>query len=101
MGCSDAFSIFGFLAFILALLNLLMTGGDMGMGGTRRRKRDNSDVNPDLMKSGLLAAHHLLQGFLQALDSPDQMCAGQTLCKAAENAAKFGDVGRAFVEASR
>ena len=39
-GCNDAFSVFGFLAVLLALLDLLIELGDDG-----RRKRDAGQGN--------------------------------------------------------
>ena len=121
-GCTDAFSVFGFLAFVLALLNLLMTGNDGGDGSRRRKRRETtadhfsrhfkedlpanvfpgkSRPDPEMLRSGLLSGHQLLQGFLRALDCPDQSCSRRTLCQAATQTADLGLVGQAFVRASR
>ena len=71
-GCDDPFAIFGFLAFLLALLQLLVDSG----GGEERRKRSTNQcnheeafkTNPDV-REGVLGAYIMLQGFLNSLDT--------------------------------
>ena len=65
-GCgSDPFAIFGFLAFILVILQLLANNG----GNRRRREaeqRCDHETKPE--GSGQLAAAIIFQGFLNGLD---------------------------------
>ncbi|XP_063603020.1 uncharacterized protein LOC134778993 [Penaeus indicus] len=42
-GCSDSFSVFGFLAFLLALLDLILE-----LQGNRRKKRDTRGMEEDV-----------------------------------------------------
>ena len=50
-GCNDAFSVFGFLAFLLALLDLIMELNMMA-AGRKRRKRFST---PDFLTEGYKA----------------------------------------------
>ncbi|CAL4106420.1 unnamed protein product, partial [Meganyctiphanes norvegica] len=105
-GCNDAFSGFGFLAFLLALLDLILelqADADMG-GGTGRRRREASTadggvINPwesSVVQEAGVACYSMYRGYLNALavedDSPD--CAKRFLCEAAEEAAQAGQLGK-------
>jgi len=91
-GCNNsAFSVFGFLAFLLAAANLFMM--------ERRKKRDvttdNSvcGINGNQKNETILASYSMLRGFLNALDAHDQVCSNYFMCQAAFNASKMGDIG--------
>ncbi|XP_047488984.1 uncharacterized protein LOC125039225 [Penaeus chinensis] len=98
-GCSDSFSVFGFLAFLLALLDLILE-----LQGNRRKKRDargvEEDVNlkaecqsQDEIQQATSACYSLLRGFLNTLAAQDAECARRFLCEGAEEAASAGPVG--------
>ena len=70
-GCDDPFAIFGFLAFLLALLQLLVDSG----GDEARKKRSTYQCsheqalkNSPELKEGVLGAYIMFQGFLNAVD---------------------------------
>ena len=70
-GCDDPFAIFGFLAFLLALLQLLVDSE----GGEERKKRSTYQCsheqvlkNSPELKEGVLGAYIMFQGFLNAVD---------------------------------
>lgn len=92
-GCNnDAFSVFGFLAFLLAAANLLM------MDAAKRKKRSDDFqecvVGNDNKKEVLEASYSMLRGFLNALDAHDKNCSNYFVCEAAQEAAKLGAVGK-------
>lgn len=64
-GCNDPFSIFGFLAFLLVLLQLLANNG----GGRRKRSTQDCSVHQETsqVREGMLAVHLILQGFINSL----------------------------------
>jgi hypothetical protein len=73
-GCDDPFAIFGFLAFLLALLQLLVDSG------SKKKKRSTEDCqfvnrqggNRDReMREGALAVYSMIQGFLNTMDVGD------------------------------
>ena len=69
-GCSDGFSIFGFLAFLLAAANLFMMD--------ERKKRDINTkscgiINEDNKKEVAFASYSMLRGFLNAVDAHDKV----------------------------
>merc|ERR1712106_282851 len=100
-GCgNDSFEVFGFLAFGLYLLNLVMN--------MKRRKRSadqcSSDFDPsrepELME-GVLAFYSMFQGFLTAFyDGEDPGCRSLALCQAARDASELGKVGRTVAKAA-
>ncbi|XP_064080689.1 uncharacterized protein LOC135197566 [Macrobrachium nipponense] len=108
-GCTDSFSVFGFLAFLLALLDLIldlqmnMAAGGGGAGGRSIRSpggvhqasgrppltcQDNAEL-----QQATSACYSMLRGFLNALASDDPECAERFLCEGAEEAAAAGPVG--------
>ena len=107
-GCNDAFSVFGFLAFLLALLDLIMelNGGMMmgggGGGGGRgwgRRKRAVSQ-QPEV-RQAMLASYSMFRGFLNALDADNPACSALFMCEAAVEAARRGQTGYTVSKAAR
>ena len=71
-GCDDPFAIFGFLAFLLALLQLLVDSG------SKKKKRSTEDcqlVNRQggsrEVREGALAVYSMIQGFLNTMDVGD------------------------------
>ena len=71
-GCDDPFAIFGFLAFLLALLQLLVDSG------SKKKKRSAEDcqlVNRQggsrEVREGALAVYSMIQGFLNTMDVGD------------------------------
>ncbi|XP_023320981.1 uncharacterized protein LOC111695748 [Eurytemora carolleeae] len=99
-GCNDAFSVFGFLAFLLALVDLIMRL----QAGNKRRKREDSSTctvrvssqdNPQL-KEGTLAAYSMFRGFLNSMENEEEnksSCAKLSMCEAAREAANLGEIG--------
>ena len=64
-GCNDPFAIFGFLAFLLVLVQLLANNG----GGRRKRSTENCSYHEESsqMKEAMLAVHLVYQAFLNSL----------------------------------
>ena len=64
-GCNDPFAIFGFLAFLLVLLQLLANNG----GGRKRRSTRLCPYHEESnqLQEGRLAVHLVFQGFLNSL----------------------------------
>ena len=64
-GCNDPFSIFGFLAFLLVLLQLLANNG----GGRRKRSAEDCSVDQETsqVREGMLAVHLVFQGFINSV----------------------------------
>ncbi|XP_066960766.1 uncharacterized protein [Macrobrachium rosenbergii] len=106
-GCTDSFSVFGFLAFLLALLDLIldlqmnMAGGG-GTAGRSVRSADGVDEssgspltcqNNAELQQATSACYSMLRGFLNALASDDPECAKRFMCEGAEEAATAGPVG--------
>ena len=52
-GCSDAFSVFAFLAFLVALVNILMNNGRK-----RRRRKREANSESDYVRN-LKVAHQI------------------------------------------
>ncbi|XP_071522433.1 uncharacterized protein [Panulirus ornatus] len=98
-GCNDAFSGFGFLAFLLALLDLILELQD---DGVTRKRRDLSGWSEDaslmdLQESespGWSACYSMYRGFLNALATTDAACANRFLCEGSEEAAATGTLGQ-------
>ena len=63
-GCNDPFAIFGFLAFLLVLLQLLANNN-----GRRRKRSEENCYNQesDQVREAMLAVHLVFQGFLNSL----------------------------------
>jgi len=110
-GCnSDAFAVFGFLAFLLAAANLFMQNQ---AGGRRKRSVDPSS-NPfhsenTMMCSAprstsewnqevVLASYSLFRGFLNALDAENSTCSQFIICEASKEAAKLGWIGKSLAK---
>ena len=115
--------MFAFLAFLVALVNILMNNGRK-----RRRKREaNSEsdyvrnlkvapsnltvklntthqaceVNPHEIQQGINATHSLLEGYMKALGSETPECSAFHLCEAGFATAGLGPVGRSFAKVAR
>ena len=93
-GCYDAFTVFAFLAFLLALLDLIL---ELQMMRRRRRKREERDDE----KNATLAANSILRGFLNTVDTKDEHCAKRFYCEGAQAAAKNGEIGRKMARIAR
>ncbi|XP_042876680.1 uncharacterized protein LOC122256196 [Penaeus japonicus] len=102
-GCNDAFTGFGFLAFLLALLDLILELQD----GNRRRRSVPNDLGlgPEAFTTMALesgpeaqgaaaACYSLHRAFLNALATRDGECARRFMCEGAEEAAASGPLGR-------
>ncbi|XP_068225053.1 uncharacterized protein [Palaemon carinicauda] len=102
-GCTDSFSVFGFLAFLLALLDLILdlqmnmagdggrnvrSAGDDSSGGGPVTCQNNAEL-----QQATSACYSMLRGFLNALASDDPECAKRFLCEGAEEAVTAGPVG--------
>ncbi|XP_068223799.1 uncharacterized protein [Palaemon carinicauda] len=103
-GCNDAFSGFGFLAFLLALLDLILElSNDMAGRRLRRASVDSSSesifltnelkANP-VMEKASVACYSMHRGFLNALAAVDGECAKRFLCEGAHEAASQGQLGK-------
>ena len=68
-GCEDPFAIFGFLAFLLALIQILI---DQNNAGNGRRKR-SLDGNSLAFQQATLAALGMLQGFINTINSGNKI----------------------------
>lgn len=107
-GCNDAFSGFGFLAFLLALLDLILELNNDAAG--RRRRRDAASAfvgssperlfvtnglksDPEMEKASS-ACYSMYRGFLNALAATEEVCAKRFLCEGASEAASQGRLGR-------
>ncbi|XP_066959482.1 uncharacterized protein [Macrobrachium rosenbergii] len=106
-GCNDAFSGFGFLAFLLALLDLIL---ELSNDGARRLRRNAADSPPasspesifltndlktnPLMEEASAACYSMHRGFLNALAAADGECAKRFLCEGAHEAASQGRQGK-------
>ena len=110
-GCNDPFAIFGFLAFLLVLLQLLANNG----GGRKKRSTRfcSHHEESNQLKEGRLAVHLVFQGFLNSLSEGigilkylrrqkilnqcykggDLSCKQRSLCEGLSEAAKLGEVG--------
>jgi len=99
---NDGLEVFGFLAFGLYLLNLVMN--------MKRRKRRAGaeqcgdefvpDMEPDLVE-GVLAFYTMFQGFLTAFyDEEESSCRSLAVCEAAKDATKLGNVGKTVAKAA-
>ena len=68
-GCNDAFSVFAFLSFLLALITLMQNAGN----GRKKRSagcRDQVEHKTNhKVREGMLAAYIMFQGFLNAIES--------------------------------
>ncbi|KAG0718197.1 hypothetical protein GWK47_052890 [Chionoecetes opilio] len=115
-GCNDSFSVFGFLAFLLALFDLIMElqdDADAAADTTMRSARNLSAREgraADLLAEQLLpvsaqehgegsqqaaaACHSMLRGFLNGVTANDATCAERFLCEGAEEATAAGDFGQ-------
>ncbi|XP_042221012.1 uncharacterized protein LOC121865562 [Homarus americanus] len=101
-GCNDAFSGFGFLAFLLALLDLILELQN-NTGTRRRREAGDWSGGEDLLSLHLedprshraaAACYSMYRGFLNALSTTDGDCAKRFLCEGAEEAASTGKLGQ-------
>ncbi|XP_071542359.1 uncharacterized protein [Panulirus ornatus] len=97
--CTDSFSVFGFLAFLLALLDLILELQDMDDGTRRRRAAQGESVpippcqEEQEVLQATSASYSLLRGFLNALATDDAECAKRFLCEGAEEASAAGPLG--------
>ena len=64
-GCNDPFAIFGFLAFLLVLLQLL--ANNQGRRKKRSTRLCSYHEESNQLKEGRLAVHLVFQGFLNSL----------------------------------
>ena len=101
-GCNDAFSVFAFLAFLLALLQLIQDNG----GGRKKRSEEcHHMAQPEKrVREGMLAAHIMFQGFLNSVGSQnkhDDRCANWAMCEAGREARKVGRVGEVVAIVAR
>ncbi|XP_045115379.1 uncharacterized protein LOC123506977 isoform X2 [Portunus trituberculatus] len=109
-GCNDAFSVFGFLAFLLALFDLIMElQNDSDMTRSIRdvsgRERLPSELFADqlLPVSGNQAAaaaacYSMLRGFLHGMTTTDAACAEKFVCEGADAAAATGPLGQVIAK---
>jgi len=112
-GCNDAFTVFAFMAFLLALLDLIL---ELQM---ERRKRSTNENNFDIIfdeivldeqdsfnmveRNATLATHSIFRGFLNTLTgigNKEESCAQFYFCEAAYHASNFGDIGRKIARIS-
>merc|ERR1712183_653583 len=97
-GCNDPFAIFGFLAFLLVLLQLLANNG----GGRKKRSSRLCSYHEESnqLKEGRLAVHLVFQGFLNSLSEGDISCKQRSLCEGLSEAVKLGEVGSIVAKVS-
>lgn len=102
-GCTDSFSVFGFLAFLLALLDLILdlqaNNADNNARHLRSAERERSNSQDPTcqenaeMQQATSACYSLLRGFLNSLAAEDGECAKRFMCEGAEEAATAGPIG--------
>ena len=98
-GCFDAFTVFAFLAFMLALLDLIL---ELQMQRRKRRSLDEATNDHEILnRNATLASHFMMRGFLNTLDSPNQSCAQKLFCQGVQEASKLGLVGKEIANISR
>ena len=90
--CSDPLSFASFLAFALAVANLMM-----GQGG-RRKKRAPTCVDRDLKEDLIMATSTIITGVVFSYDESGGLCRGRTLCDTGKQLRQFGEVGRLMAE---
>ncbi|KAK8390740.1 hypothetical protein O3P69_010447 [Scylla paramamosain] len=114
-GCNDAFSVFGFLAFLLALFDLIMElQNNMNM---TRSVRDvsawegraseflaehllpiSSQENGEEPQQAAAACYSMLRGFLHGMTTTDAVCAEKFVCEGADAAAATGAFGQVIAK---
>ena len=92
--CSDPLSFASFLAFALAVANLMM-----GNGG-RRKKRSPSCVDRDLKDDLIRSTATIVTGVVTSYDESGGFCRSRTLCDTGNRLRHFGRVGRLMAEGS-
>lgn len=66
-----------------------------------KRKRRSTSKDEDDEKNATLAAHSLMRGFLNTLDTSNGTCAQMYYCQGVQEASKRGDVGRKMARIAR
>ena len=91
--CSDPLSFASFLAFALAVANLMM-------GRRRRRRRSPTCLDRDLKEDLIMATSTVITGVVASYDESGGFCRSRTLCDTGARLRQLGRVGRLMAEGS-
>ena len=91
--CSDPLSFASFLAFALAVANLMM-------GRRRRRRRSPTCLDRDLKEDLIMATSTVITGVVASYDESGGFCRSRTLCDTGARLRQLGGVGRLMAEGS-
>ena len=92
--CSDPLSFASFLAFALAVANLMM-----GNGRRRKKRSPAACLERDLKDDLIMATSTILTGAVFSYDESGGFCRRRrTLCDTGNQLRQFGDVGRLMAE---
>ena len=93
--CSDPLSFASFLAFALAVANLMMGNG------RRRKKRSATCVDRDLKEDLIMATSTIITGVVFSYDESRDLCRSRTLCDTGKQLRQFGPVGKLMAEGTQ
>ena len=94
--CSDPLSFASFLAFALAVANLMMGQG-------RRRKRsvpEGSCIDRDLKEDLIMSTSTIVTGVVYSYDQSVGACRERILCHTGRQLRQYGEVGQLMAEAT-
>ena len=87
--CSDPLSFASFLAFALAVANLMMNGG----GGKRRKRESRSCVDESIYKNLTMATSIVMNQIMSEKEQTEKSCKQQNLCIVGEKLSTLGKTG--------
>ena len=91
--CSDPLSFASFLAFALAVANLMM-----GNGRRRKKRSPATCIDRDLKDDLIMATSTIITGVVFSYDESGGFCRSRTLCDTGKQLRQFGRVGRLMAE---
>ena len=91
--CSDPLSFASFLAFALAVANLMM-----GNGRRRKKRSPATCLDRDLKDDLIMATSTIITGVVFSYDESGGFCRSRTLCDTGKQLRQFGRVGRLMAE---
>lgn len=94
--CSDPLSFASFLAFALAVANLMMGNG-------RRRKRSSSEnfcIDRDLKEDLIMSTSTIVTGVVFSFDQSRESCRERILCDTGRQLRHYGEVGQLMADAT-
>ena len=91
--CSDPLSFASFLAFALAVANLMM-----GNGRRKKKRSPATCIDRDLKDDLIMATSTIITGVVFSYDESGGFCRSRTLCDTGKQLRQFGRVGRLMAE---